>query len=356
MAFFDFYRDKRILITGHTGFKGSWLCMWLNMLGAEVAGYSIGVPTSVSMFESLNISGFLAEDFRGDVASEQDFQTVLEKFRPEIVIHLAAQPIVLNSYDAPLETFQTNIMGTANVLNCIRKSDCVRCVLVITTDKCYKNKEWIWPYREGDELGGDDPYSCSKACAEMVTACYVKSFFRDGRCNVATARAGNVIGGGDWAEHRLIPDIVRSALAGRSVELRHPGYVRPWQHVMEPLYGYLLLCKKLYEDGAHFTGAWNFGPSPAQHADVAHIAKKISAALGCGVQSGKQGELPHEAALLSLDCSKAKQKLGWSPALSLDQTLALTAEWYAGCREGLDMRKKTREQLTFYMERVSRQE
>lgn len=353
MNFFDFYHNKKVLVTGHTGFKGSWLCVWLKMLGAKVAGYSIGIPTSVSMYESLNITKYLEADFRGDVANEKEFQTVLEKFQPEIVIHLAAQPIVLKSYTTPLETFQTNIMGTASVLNCIRRFDCIRCSLIITTDKCYKNKGWIWGYREIDELGGDDPYSCSKACAELITDCYIKSFFQSSQCSIATARAGNVIGGGDWAEHRLVPDIVRSAFANQPVVLRHPDYVRPWQHVMEPLYGYLLLCKKLYENGNKFSGAWNFGPNMVQSADVGYIANKICSILGCSILNSEQSNQPHESALLSLDCSKAKQKLGWNSILSLDQTLQLTAEWYENYRKRLDMLQKTKEQLTFYMKQIS---
>ena len=348
-----FYQNKKVMITGHTGFKGSWLCVMLHMLGARVSGFSLGIPTEISMFEKLNLSDFIENDFRGDVRREDQLQKAMNIINPEIVIHLAAQPIVLKSYSAPLETFQTNIMGTACVLNCIRSTNCVRSGLIVTSDKCYKNKEWIWGYREIEELGGDDPYSCSKACAELIANCYTKSFFQNRHCSISTARAGNVIGGGDWAEHRLIPDIVRAVTAGQPVILRHPEYIRPWQHVMEPLYGYLLLCEKLYENGSQFAGAWNFGPASVQCADVGYIAGKLCSELECDITYGEPTkEQMHEAAMLSLDSTKARERLGWEPILSLEQALSLTAKWYHCYREGQDMLEKTKEQLADFLEQV----
>jgi len=353
MKLAEFYRDKKVMITGHTGFKGSWLCVMLSSLGARVSGFSLGIPTEVSMFEKLNLTNEIENDFRGDVTRKEQIRDAMEQVNPEIVIHLAAQPIVLKSYRAPLETFQTNIMGTACVLDCIRAMHCVRSGLIVTTDKCYKNKEWIWGYREIEELGGDDPYSCSKACAELIANCYAKSFLSAGPCRIATARAGNVIGGGDWAEHRLIPDIVRSASAGKPVVLRHPASIRPWQHVMEPLYGYLLLCERLYENGNQFAGAWNFGPAPLQYADVGYLAEKLCSVLGCDIICEELAEKQaQEAALLSLDSTKARNLLGWRPTLSLDQALSLTAEWYRCDADGQDLLKKTKEQLAYFVEQI----
>ncbi len=351
-SFAEFYKDKKVLITGHTGFKGSWLCVWLHMLGAKVSGYSIGIPTDISMYERLQLSNCLDADFCGDVSNEAQFCDVLKEVQPEIVIHLAAQAIVLNAYQDPLTTFESNIMGTASVLNSIKKVGCVRAALIITTDKCYQNQEWLWGYREMDALGGDDPYSCSKACAELITNCYIKSYFQDGDCQLATARAGNVIGGGDWAEHRLIPDIVRAAVSGQAVVLRHPEHIRPWQHVMEPLYGYLLLVQKMMENQGSFVEAWNFGPDTSQNANVGYVAEKICASLECAVSYEKQFNTRHEAALLRLDCTKAKQKLGWFPTLSLDETLALTADWYQRDMKHQDMLQTTREQLHQFMKKI----
>lgn len=351
MELADFYRGKRVFLTGHTGFKGSWLCVMLHEMGAKVSGFSIGIPTEISMFEKLHLSDLLEEDGRGDVADARQVREAMERAEPEIVIHLAAQPIVLRGYREPLETLRTNIMGTACVLDGIRGLPSVRAALMVTTDKCYKNKGWIWGYREIEELGGEDPYSCSKACAELVAGCYAGSFFSGGSCGAATARAGNVIGGGDWAEDRLVPDIVRAACAGQSVALRHPEYVRPWQHVLEPLYGYLLLCRRLVEGGREFAGPWNFGPAASQCAKVGEIAGRLCSALGCRLTfSGEAGE--HESARLALDCTKAREQLGWKPVLSLDEALRLTADWYRSDAAEEDMREKTWEQLDWFWQRV----
>ncbi len=357
MQVLDFYKGKKVFITGHTGFKGSWLSLWLSLLGAKVSGYSDSVPTQPAMYDKTSISNYMHADLRGDIADYPALHAAMRQIAPDIVIHLAAQPIVLTSYEAPLETFRTNMMGTACVLECIRQTSSVRCALVITTDKCYRNKEWVWGYREIDELGGNDPYSSSKACAELITHSYIQSFFSKGELSVATARAGNVIGGGDWAAYRLIPDIVRAAQAEKTLLLRHPGHVRPWQHVMEPLYGYLLLCQKLYEGGAAFTGAWNFGPDPSQNATVRHVAQALCTALGGETSYAAEEEAPrHEAALLSLDCSKAKRLLGWQPYLSLEQALRMTEEWYQKDRTGEDMLRVTQNQLLGYMRQIQQEQ
>lgn len=355
MDFLNFFKNKNILITGHTGFKGSWICIWLSMLGAKVSGYSIGIPTEVSMFNRLNISALIDTDLRGDIADIQALQSAMQKIAPEIVIHLAAQPIVLQSYRKPIETLQTNIMGTACVLEAIRKTDSVRSVLVVTTDKCYQNKEWIWGYREIDALGGNDPYACSKACAELVTQSYISSFFRREICQVATVRAGNVIGGGDWADSRLVPDIIRSVQNHQPVILRHPDYIRPWQHVMEPLYGYLLLCRKLYDNGSNYAGAWNFGPNAVESASVGYVTEKLCSMLGGAVSYEGVQSQPHESTSLRLDCSKAQNQLGWKPLLSLDQSLYLTAEWYQKNQAHENMLDVTTRQLENYMQKLEQQ-
>lgn len=353
MNLYNFYQGKSVLITGHTGFKGSWLCTMLTMLGAKVSGFSLDIPTEISMFEKLNVPQYLVHDFRGDLSHEDQLLEAVKQTNPEIIIHLAAQPIVLTSYRAPLETFQTNVMGTASVLNCARFVDCVRAVVIVTTDKCYQNKNWIWGYRENDELGGSDPYSCSKACAELIASCYAKSYFQNTPCSIATARAGNVIGGGDWAEHRLIPDIVRAASVGKPITLRHPESVRPWQHVLEPLYGYLLLAKKLYENGASYAGAWNFGPAADQCAKVQEITNNLCAQLGCDVLLADQPETaPPESEQLTLDSTKAIRQLGWHPVLSLDQALYITCQWYQWDAASQDMLRVTAEQITTFLQKT----
>ncbi len=323
------YAARRVLVTGHTGFKGSWLCRWLEQLGAEVAGYSLPPPTTPSHH------ALLAPTFREWTADVRDARTLLTactEFRPEIVFHLAAQPLVRQSYREPLTTFETNVTGTANVLEACRQTDSVRAAVIVTTDKCYRNREWVWPYREADELGGHDPYSASKACAELVVSSYRDSFLREQGILVASARAGNVIGGGDWAEDRLIPDLVRAAVAGESPTVRNPQATRPWQHVLEPLAGYLLLGGHLLAGQTEFAEAWNFGPSPAANLTVAEMAARMAAhwpAVHC--HTPLQTDQPHEATLLMLDSTKAHHRLGWYPVWDVDTTLARTAEWYQAC-------------------------
>lgn len=349
----EFYQGKRIFVTGHTGFKGTWLCTWLQMLGAKLFGYSYSIPTQTSMYEKLKIGSLMEADFRGDIADFSLLKQAMQQCNPEIVIHLAAQPIVIHSYEDPLNTYRTNIVGTANLLECVKTLDSVRSVLIITTDKCYKNKNWIWGYRESDELGGDDPYSCSKACTELIVDSYVKSFFRNTKCKLATARAGNVIGGGDWADYRIVPDIVRACASGIPIKLRHPNYIRPWQHVMEPLFGYLLLCQKLF-DNDEYSGAWNFGPNPEQQTTVRNVAQKVCLQLGGHISDMPSNELQcfHEAEKLNLDSTKAHNLLNWKSRLTLEETLDLTIDWYKKDNNKQNMLQVTKQELLQYMENV----
>ena len=332
------WKGKRVFLTGHTGFKGSWLSLWLHKLGATVRGYSLQAPTSPNLFEEARVADCI-ESCIGDIRDQAGLQRELHAFHPEIVIHMAAQSLVRPSYTAPLDTYAVNVMGTANLLEAVRTTDGVRSVVVVTTDKCYENQEWVWPYRENDRLGGYDPYSSSKAAAELVTASYRNSFFHPSRhaehgVAMATVRAGNVIGGGDWALDRLIPDMIRSFQAGTSVRLRSPHAVRPWQHVLEPLRGYLMLAEALYDHGSSFGEAWNFGPSDPEALPVSKIVERMAQlwnANGGSAAGWEMDDAPavHEARLLRLDWSKAARELGWSPVLSIDEALQFTVSWYA---------------------------
>jgi CDP-glucose 4,6-dehydratase len=320
----EFWKGKKILVTGHTGFKGSWLCMLLNSLGADISGYALDPPTNPNLYSLCNIDSFVKSTI-ADIRDLDSLQSKIETDKPEIVIHMAAQPLVRLSYDEPVMTYQTNIMGTVNVLEAIRvsKSKTVKVLLNVTTDKCYENKEWIWPYRENEPLGGYDPYSSSKACSEIVTAAYRSSYFSSGSLEVviATARAGNVIGGGDWAADRLIPDVVRSVLENKQIIIRNPYSVRPWQHVLEPLTGYLMLCERLFTDGSSFAEAWNFGPDDADAKTVEWIVEKFCSEWGDASYKLDSNVHPHEATFLKLDCSKAKHKLNWQPKWNLDKVI-----------------------------------
>jgi CDP-glucose 4,6-dehydratase len=346
-----FWKNRRVLITGHTGFKGSWLSLWLQHLGADVCGYALEPPTKPSLYNDAQVGNGMRSviaDIR-DLASLQ--QTFVE-FRPEIVLHLAAQPLVRASYEDPLGTYATNVMGTANLLEAVRCTKYVRAVVVVTTDKCYENKEWCWGYRESDALGGYDPYSNSKACAEFVVSAYRNSFFNptkygDHQVALASVRAGNVIGGGDWATDRLIPDIFRALGDDRQIHIRNPHAIRPWQYVLEPLRGYLLIAQKLCERGAEFGEAWNFGPELSDAKPVEWIVSYLAQMWGEGAQwrIDDNREHPHEAQLLRLDWSKAASRLGWSPALHLDQALQMTVEWYKGHSQGKEMRAFTLQQI-----------
>jgi len=330
--FGDIYRNRKVLITGHTGFKGSWLVLWLTRLGAEITGYALPPPTQPSHFSLLDLN---VESIIGDIRDRDNLRQVFREQQPEIVFHLAAQAIVRRSYDDPAATFSSNVMGTVNVLEVARECKAVRAIVNVTSDKCYDNREWEWGYRENDPLGGYDPYSASKGCAELVTNCWRDSFFNPadyGRTHetlLASARAGNVIGGGDWAADRLVPDIMRAVSNNAKVKIRNPEATRPWQHVLEPLSGYLLLGRKLLEGRREFAEAWNFGPSDAFHLKVGEIAEQVKKIWPkTDFEVLESTNQPHEAAKLHLDCSKARSLLKWSPAWDGKTALEKTVEWY----------------------------
>ncbi len=345
----EFWNGKKVLITGHTGFKGSWLAFWLNSLGAEVGGYALAPEDSPNLFENLDLANQIDSTI-GDVCDLPHFEKTLQTFQPQIVFHLAAQSLVRRSYRQPIETYQTNVIGTVNILDAIRRADFVKSVVVITTDKVYENNEWHWAYRENERLGGFDPYSNSKACAELAVAAYRNSFFAEkSDCLIATARAGNVIGGGDWSEDRLLPDVFRSLIFGNALEIRNPHSIRPWQHVLEPLSGYLRLAEKLYAGEKSFAEAWNFGPSEEDSKPVGWILEKIkiiwNEPVNWKIGTEKQ---PHEARLLKLDSTKAKHELNWLPKLNLNEAVKLTAEWYRGFKDKKDLAQLTAEQIKSY--------
>lgn len=328
-SFSSFYRGKKVLVTGHTGFKGGWLVSWLKLLGAQVVGLALTPDTNPNLFEAACVGRDMVS-VTGDIRDFDTVSRVVQQNSPDIVFHNAAQPLVRRSYSAPVATYATNVMGTVHVLEAIRSSASVRAIVVITSDKAYENREWFWPYREEDAMGGRDPYSSSKGCAELVSAAYRSSFFASAKsARVATARAGNVIGGGDWSEDRLLPDIVRGVVTKNHIVIRRPDSIRPWQHVLEPLRGYLMLAQKLCENGSEFAEAWNFGPRDEDAVSVGELAKR---AIG----AWKQGELkieadadaPHEAQFLRLSTAKARARLDWQPALSLNQAIEWTVGWY----------------------------
>jgi CDP-glucose 4,6-dehydratase len=346
--FGDVYRGKRVLLTGHTGFKGSWLSLWLNQLGAEVVGISLAPETQASHWGLLNLESTV-QHHELDIRQASEVASVFKATQPEVVFHLAAQPLVRRSYRDPLETWSTNVMGTANVMEACRQSRSVRAILAVTTDKCYENQEWAWGYRETDRLGGHDPYSASKAGSELVAASYRRAFFHTvGAPLLATARAGNVIGGGDWSENRLIPDLVRAIAAKQSLEIRSPNASRPWQHVLESLSGYLLLGQKLIEGDKNFDGAWNFGPDRSGNRTVADVLNTLQSHWPEMQWHQTLAPQPHEANLLYLDSAKAHVQLGWQPAWNLDTTLEKTADWY---RSFLDRQATiSTQQLAQYVE------
>ncbi len=326
--FRNLYLGKRVLVTGHTGFKGSWLCMWLKELGAKVTGISLAPETLPNHWTLLRLDSII-DDFRLDIRDANDVAKIFEDTQPEIVFHLAAQPLVRRSYQNPLETWSTNVMGTANVLEACRKTRSVQGIVVVTSDKCYENREWIWGYRENDQLGGHDPYSASKAGSEFVAASYRSAFFgSEGLPLLATARAGNVIGGGDWSDDRLIPDFVRAIISKRPLEIRLPNATRPWQHVLEPLCGYLLLGQNMLLGDRQFEGSWNFGPEYTGNRTVSEVVDILSNSWG-NIQWHKTITAePHEANLLFLDTTKAFTQLGWKSLWGFETTLKKTVEWY----------------------------
>jgi CDP-glucose 4,6-dehydratase len=329
----EFWKGKKVLVTGHTGFKGSWLSIWLNMLGAEVSGYALEPLTPRDNFELSGIGDLIRHEV-GDVRDFDRLRRTFEQTRPEIVFHLAAQPLVRESYNIPKETYDVNVGGTVNVLECCRLSQSVKTIVNVTTDKCYENKEWVWGYRENDRLGGYDPYSSSKACSELVTDGYRKSFFNPDNVaqhgkSLASARAGNVFGGGDWQVDRIIPDCVRHLEHGESIIVRNPHAIRPWQHVLEPLSGYLLLAEKLHENPVAYAGAWNYGPEDSSFLNVGVLVDAVVKAWGEG--SWEDRSVPgavHEAHLLKLDIAKSKTLLGWTPVWHIEKAVGATVEWY----------------------------
>lgn len=348
-----FYPGKRILITGHTGFKGAWLSLWLGRLGAQVIGYALAPPTTPNLFDVCQ----LGENMISIIADIRDLDRLTDIFHtyhPEIVFHLAAQSLVRYSYRKPVETYSTNVMGTVHLLEACRQTPSVRGLVNITSDKCYKNHEWVWGYREIDPLGGYDPYSSSKACAELVTDAYRKSFFHSEKYSdhgiaVATGRAGNVIGGGDWAEDRLIPDCIKAFQKNTPIMIRYPDAVRPWQHVLEPLFGYLLLAQHLYQDGPAFSGAWNFGPGDEGVKPVRWLVEQITALWGDNASwTHEHSSAPHESCLLKLECSKAKSRIGWYPQWGLQDAVKKTIDWYKAYCDHEDMVQVTLNQIQGY--------
>lgn len=349
----QFWTGKRVFLTGHTGFKGSWLSLWLQCLGAEVTGYALEPPTNPSLFNLARVDKGM-RSIIGDVRNGDALTNAMREAKPEVVIHMAAQSLVRYSYQNPVETYETNVMGTVHMLEAVRSTPSVRAVVNITTDKCYENREWVWGYRENDPMGGYDPYSSSKACAELVSAAYRSSFFNAGEyakhgVALATVRAGNVIGGGDWAKDRLIPDIVGAFEQGKPAHIRNPNAIRPWQHAMEPLRGYLMLAEKLVCEGPVFAEGWNFGPNDEDIKPVGWIVEQMAARWGDGARwQIDSGEHPHEAGYLKLDISKVRSRLNWAPALSLDDTLNLIVDWARQRNQGIDVRSITQAQINHY--------
>lgn len=334
----DFWHGKRVLITGHTGFKGSWLCLWLQSMGATLRGIALEPPTLPSLFTAAHVANDM-EHYITDIRDYAGVTAHMNEFRPEIVFHMAAQPLVRLSYSEPVETYATNVMGTVHVLEAARHAGTVRAIVNITTDKCYENREWIWGYREDEPMGGHDPYSSSKGCAELVSSAYRKSFLQDAGIAMATARAGNVIGGGDWASDRLVPDVLRALEKHEPVLIRNPEAIRPWQHVLEPLSGYLQLAHSLYQNGQIDAEGWNFGPRDEDAQPVRWIVEYICKQWGNDASWNLQsGEHPHEASFLKLDISKARQRLQWSPRWSLEVALQHIIDWHRAWLDGEDMR------------------
>lgn len=340
-----FWRRKRVFLTGHTGFKGSWLSLWLERLGAELTGYALRAPTRPSLFEQARVARGM-HSVTADVRDPSRLRAALRKARPQVIFHLAAQSLVRESYADPIGTYATNVLGTANLLEAARGIDSVRAIVVVTSDKCYDNREQHAAYTEEDALGGRDPYSSSKACAELVTAAYRQSFYADSRAAVASVRAGNVLGGGDWSKDRIVPDALRAFVAGDTLRVRNPAAVRPWQHVLDPLHGYLMLAERLYRDGAAFAGAWNFGPASAGHKPVRWLVDQLVRRWGAAAAwRPDRGPRPHEALLLKLDCAKATKKLRWRARLDLHHTLDWVVDWHRRCEQGEDARRLSAEQI-----------
>jgi len=343
----DFWRGKRVFLTGHTGFKGSWLSLWLQSLGAQLQGFALPAPTEPALFNVAHVARGMGSTL-GDIRDAAALRAELAAFQPEIVIHMAAQPLVRASYDDPVGTYATNVMGTVHLLEAVRAAGSVRAVVNVTTDKCYENREWIWGYREDEPMGGHDPYSSSKGCAELVTSAYRRSFLH-GDTALASARAGNVIGGGDWAADRLVPDMLKAFERGAPVVIRNPLATRPWQHVLEPLSGYLTLAEKLHGEGQAYAEGWNFGPADDEAKPVGWIVERLTTLWGDGARWQLDGSAqPHEAHLLKLDCTKARQRLRWVPRWSLDTTLERIVRWHQAWLAGTDMHAYCLQEIADY--------
>ena len=355
----EFWKGKKVFFTGHTGFKGSWLSLWLQHFGAEVTGYALQPPTDPSLFEIARVKDGM-RSIVGDIRDLPKLQQAMQSATPDIVIHMAAQPLVRLSYECPVDTYATNVMGTVHLLESVRNTATVRAVVNITTDKCYENKEWVWGYRENEPMGGYDPYSNSKGCAELVSSAFRSSFFNKDTYDkhgvaLATVRAGNVIGGGDWAKDRLIPDIIAAFEAGKPVLIRNPHATRPWQHVLEPLGGYLTLAEHLYHDGPEYAEPWNFGPYDEDAKPVSWIVEAMARRWGKGATwEIEEGEHLHEAAYLKLDISKARARLNWHPALRLDEALERIIGWSQARAQGSDMQEYTLEQIKDYQSLITK--
>lgn len=345
----SFWSGKPVFMTGHTGFKGGWISLWLQHMGVSLYGYALEPSERPCLYYEANVGDGM-QSFLADVRDGAKLQSAMGKAKPEIAFHFAAQPLVRESYRNPADTYATNVMGTVNFLEAVRRTPSVRVAIVVTSDKCYENREWQRGYREGDAMGGSDPYSSSKGCSELVATAYRRSFFNDGRVALASVRAGNVIGGGDWAEDRLIPDLVRAFSTRQALRLRYPGAVRPWQHVLEPLRGYLMLAERLWDEGAACSGGWNFGPRGEDARTVIDVVKTAAKMWGAGAEWCINIALsPHEANVLRLDCSLARSRLGWTPVIGLEETLEWTISWYRAHLEGsTDMRRFTVQQVESY--------
>jgi CDP-glucose 4,6-dehydratase len=349
----SFWKGRRVFLTGHTGFKGSWLSLWLNSLGADVVGYSLDPPTQPNLFEQAQVANCV-RSIRGDIRDFPRLMAAIAEFRPTIVIHMAAQSIVRRGYDDPIETYSSNVMGTVHLFEAVRQLGGPCALVNVTSDKCYVNREWVWGYREDEPMGGRDPYSNSKGCAELVTTAYRESYFpaaslKDHGVAVASARAGNAIGGGDWTTDQLIPDLMRAFLARQSCLIRNPSAIRPWQFVLEPLRGYLMLAERLAEDGQQFASGWNFGPVEADAKPVSWIADELVRSWGSGASWRQDAAAhPREAHLLKLDASKASVYLNWRPVLCLNQALGWIVDWYRALQTGGDLRRMTQSQIERY--------
>lgn len=349
----SFWLNKKVFITGHTGFKGSWLALWLKNMGAEVHGYALEAPTKPSLFVSADIASILTSHTIADIRDLESLKNAMHSAQPDIVFHLAAQSLVRESYLSPVETYAVNVMGTVNLLEAVRSTSSVRAVVNVTTDKCYENKEWHWAYRENEAMGGYDPYSSSKGCSELITSAYIRSFFAESNVALASARAGNVIGGGDWAVDRLIPDFFRAINLSQPVIIRSPNSIRPWQHVLEPLSGYLILAEKLFSEGKAFSGAWNFGPSEQDARSVEWIVNHLIKMIPDASFEIDGGQHPHEAHYLKLDSSKAKALLEWQARWTLDTALNKVIEWNSQWQNDENMRDCCTAQILSYCGEVS---